>query len=175
MSRDEPVENQHQFAGGVALFLGIGLLLLILLDTAYGLPWAMPPTWYVHRTLWGAVALAFCGAGWFLQRGRTMDVSNWKPAAPGRRFRRLVVYSRADCHLCDDAKAVLAAYLEYLPEIEVIDIDLDHALKERFDTQIPVVEIDGEMRFHGRVDEILLRRLLEATPPSTTSQTETVE
>ncbi len=147
------------------MFLGMGLLLLILLDAGYGLPWTMPPTWYVNRTLWGVVALVSCGVGWFLQRRRGPGNSSWKPAVAGRRFHRLVVYSRPDCHLCDDAKAVLAAYIEYLPDLEVIDIDTDPELKERFDTTIPVVEFDGEVRFHGRVDESLLRRLIEATPP----------
>ena len=151
--------------GALAFFLGGGLLFLILLDAAYGLPWALPPTWYVHRTLWGGVALMSCAAGWFLQRGRVGAASDWKPAARGRRFGRLVVYSRDDCHLCDDAKAVLTSYLEYLPEIESVEIDADPELKSRYDTEVPVVEIDGQVRFRGRVDEILLRRLIEATPP----------
>ncbi len=156
---------RHPFAGALALFVGITLFATILLDASYGLPWSMPPTWYVHRTLWGAVALAACAAGWYLQRSRTIRSRGWKPAEPGRRFRRLVVFSRADCHLCDDAKAVLAEYLEYLPGIEEVDIDADPELKSRFDTTVPVVEIDGVIRFQGRVDEILLRRLIEGTPP----------
>ena len=105
-----------------------------------------------------------CAAGWFLQRGPVFDASRWNPVA-GRRFRKLVVYSRHDCHLCDDAKAVLARYLEFLPEIESVDIDADDGLKVRYDAEVPVVEIDGQIRFRGRVDEILLRRLIESTPP----------
>jgi glutaredoxin len=165
MNRDSPADARHPLAGGVALFLGIGLLFLILLDAAYGLPWEMPQTWYLHRTLWGALALVSCAAGWRLQRTRRAGDADWKPAVPGRRFRSLTVYSRADCHLCDDAKAVLGEYLEYLPEITDVDIDSDPELKQRFDTLVPVVEINGQVRFHGRVDEILLRRLIEATPP----------
>jgi glutaredoxin len=156
---------RHPLAGALALFGGITLLAAILLDAAYGLPWSMPTTWYVHRTLWGAVALAACAAGWYLQRSHIARITGWKPAAPGRRFHRLVVYSRADCHLCDDAKAVLAEYLEFLPAIEEIDIDADPELKSRFGMTVPVVEIDGQVRFQGRVDEILLRRLIEGTPP----------
>jgi hypothetical protein len=41
-----------------------------------------------------------------------------------------------------------------------IDIDTDPALRAEFDTCVPVVEIDGRVRFRGRVDEVLLRRLL---------------
>jgi len=42
----------------------------------------------------------------------------------------------------------------------VIDIDQDSALRERFDTCVPVVEIDGTIRFRGRVDAVLLRRIV---------------
>jgi glutaredoxin len=162
---DNHTDVRRQSAGALTLFLGIGLLVLILLDATYGLPWALPPTWYLHRTLWGAVALALCAMGWILQRGQGGRGVEWKPKAPGRRFRKLIVYSRADCHLCDDAKAVLAEYLEYLPPIEEVDIDADPALKAQFDTMVPVVELDGVVRFSGRVDEILLRRLIDGTPP----------
>jgi glutaredoxin len=165
MIHDQSTDARRALAGSIALFLGIGVLVLILLDSGYGLPWDMPESWYLHRTLWGALGLAFCAAGWHLQRVHRGGAANWKPAAAGRRFRSLVVYSRADCHLCDDAKAVLAEYLEYLPEITETDIDSDPELKARFETMVPVVELDGQIRFHGRVDEILLRRLIEATPP----------
>ena len=165
MTHHQQTDSRRPLAGSIALFLGIGLLVLILLDAAYGLPWDMPQSWYVHRTLWGAVALIFGAAGWVLQRGPNTHDAHWKPATAGRRFRSLIVYSRTDCHLCDDAKAVLAEYLEYLPEITDINIDSDSELKRRFDTMVPVVEIDGQVRFHGQVDAILLRRIIEATPP----------
>jgi len=152
-------------AGLVALATGSGLLFLVLLDSAYSLPWEMPPTWYLHRTLWGAVALVLCATGWRLQRQPRAAAGTWKPSASGRRFSRLVVYSRADCHLCDDAKAVLADYVEYLPRIEEVDIDSDTDLQARFGDSIPVVEIDGDVRFRGRVDETLLRRMIDALPP----------
>ncbi|RPI82577.1 MAG: glutaredoxin family protein, partial [Planctomycetaceae bacterium] len=75
-----------------------------------------------------------------------------------------MVYSRDGCHLCDDAKELLADYAEYLPEVVEVDIDSDPRLRERYGTVIPVVEIDGRERFRGRIDERLLRRLIDATP-----------
>ena len=69
----------------------------------------------------------------------------------------VVLYTRAGCHLCDDAKELLEAH-RIAPEC--IDIDADPALRERFDTCVPVVEFDGKIRFRGRVDPVLLRRLL---------------
>ncbi|HEY3966881.1 MAG TPA: glutaredoxin family protein [Planctomycetaceae bacterium] len=158
--------SQYQTAGAAAMFLGIALLTLILLDTIHALPWDLPRTWYVHKALWGSLGLILCAAGWKLQRNRFRGDETWHPATDGRRFTRLIVYSRPECHLCDDAKAVLAGYIEYLPPIEDIDVDLDPDLRERFGTSIPVVEIDGIVRFRGHVDELLLRRLIDATPPA---------
>jgi glutaredoxin len=165
MNREIRTDARRPLAGSIALFFGIGVLCLILLDAAYGLPWEMPRTWYLHRSLWGALGLICGAAGWILQRGPQTRDASWKPGTPGRRFRGLVIYSRTDCHLCDDAKAVLGEYVEYLPEFTDVDIDSDPELKRRFEAMVPVVEIDGEVRFHGHVDEILLRRLIEATPP----------
>jgi glutaredoxin len=157
--------SRQQVAGAALLFAGIGLWLLILLDMTIELPIDMPRSWYLHRPLWGLIGLCLFGAGWRLQSAPPRTPAGWSASPPGRRFRRLVVYSRAACHLCDDAKAVLALYLDYLPDLEEIDIDTRPELQERFGTSIPVVEIDGEIRFRGRVDEILLRRLIEGTPP----------
>jgi hypothetical protein len=43
---------------------------------------------------------------------------------------------------------------------EEVDIDLDPELKARFTDCVPVVEIEGKIRFRGRVNEVLLRRLI---------------
>jgi predicted thioredoxin/glutaredoxin len=67
------------------------------------------------------------------------------------------LYTRTGCHLCDDAYEVLIRN-GLLPES--IDIDADPMLVERFTECVPVVEIDGKIRFRGRVNEVLLKRLL---------------
>ncbi len=71
----------------------------------------------------------------------------------------VVLYTRTGCHLCDDAKATL---LRYGLNPKEVDIDADEDLRAQFDVWVPVVEIDGQVRFKGRVDEFLLRRLLLA-------------
>lgn len=78
----------------------------------------------------------------------SMSVDNTAP--------RVVLYTRAGCHLCDDALALLESH--GLKPV-CIDIDADPALRERFNECVPVVEIDGQLRFRGRVDPILLKRL----------------
>jgi glutaredoxin len=69
----------------------------------------------------------------------------------------VTLYTRQGCHLCEDAKAVLV--LHGL-SVEEVDIDQEPELKARYQECIPVVVIDGVERFRGRVNEMLLRRLL---------------
>jgi glutaredoxin len=69
----------------------------------------------------------------------------------------VVIYTRNGCHLCEDAEALLKAQ-GLVPTL--IDVDADEALRERFNECVPVVEIDGKIRFRGRVDPVLLKRLL---------------
>lgn len=157
-------DNRSAFhaIGGVLLYLGVGLLGLALADGVQALPFHMPRTWHLHRPLWVGLSIALLAAGWKLQREPDRVRNAASLPAPGRsRFQRVVVYSREGCHLCDDAKAVLAEYAEYLPGIEEVDIETDPELVSKFGEQIPVVEIDGKVRFRGRVDELLLRRLIE--------------
>ena len=70
---------------------------------------------------------------------------------------QVTICARAGCHLCDDARELLERY-GLRPEL--VDIDADPQLGERYTTCVPVVIIDGKERFRGRVNEVLLRRLL---------------
>lgn len=157
----------HPFLGSCALLLGTVVLCLGFLTEVFGsLPFFMPRSWYTSRPLWYFLALASFGVGVALLRNRFPDrLQKWKPSKRGPRFQRLIVYTREGCHLCDDAIEILARYARWLPPLETVDIDSDPALRERYTTVIPVVEIDGRERFRGRVDEALLRRLIENTPP----------
>lgn len=89
----------------------------------------------------------------------------WKASAPGARFQRVIVYSREGCGLCDEAMEVLQRYSRYFNDLSEISIAESEELTEKYGTTIPVVEIDGEVRFQGRVNEVLLRRLIEGTEP----------
>lgn len=110
-----------------------------------------------------AVALILAGARllWQVRQLQTL----WTPTRPGRRFESLVLYTKSDCMLCDEAAGVLSAYAPYLPEVRKVDITADPALQSQYGTCIPVVEIDGRKRFTGQINEVLLRRLIEGTPP----------
>jgi glutaredoxin len=69
----------------------------------------------------------------------------------------VTLYTRKGCHLCDVARKTL---LEHGLEPLVVDVDADESLRAKFDTCVPVVEIDGKIRFLGRVEPLLLKRLL---------------
>src|SRR5262245_57759061 len=68
-----------------------------------------------------------------------------------------VLYTRVGCHLCEDAEALL---MRFGVNVRLVDIDQDPELAARYGTWVPVVMLDGQERFRGHVDELLLRRLL---------------
>jgi glutaredoxin len=72
--------------------------------------------------------------------------------------RRLVLYGRPGCHLCDEARAVLERIGEPFAEI---DIESDVALHAAYLERIPVVTVDGEALFEFFVDEGALRERLD--------------
>jgi len=65
----------------------------------------------------------------------------------------VVLYSKPECHLCDEAKAVLNRLRSEVPfTLRVVDIRTDPALYERYREEIPVVWIAGRKAFKYRVD-----------------------
>ena len=74
---------------------------------------------------------------------------------------RVVLYTRQGCQLCDDAARLLKQH-GLVPQL--VDIDQDPDMVARYDCCVPVVSFDGKVRFRGRVNEILLRRLLRYQP-----------
>ncbi len=75
-----------------------------------------------------------------------------------RSARRARVYSRAGCHLCDEAILLLKRQ-GYT--VATVNIDDDADLRERFNDCVPVVEIGGKVRFRGKINSVLLRRLTD--------------
>jgi glutaredoxin len=68
-----------------------------------------------------------------------------------------ILYTRQGCHLCDEAREILVRH--GLTPVSV-DIDADPELVAKYTECVPVIVIDGHERFRGRVNEVLLRRLL---------------
>ena len=79
---------------------------------------------------------------------------------------RVTLYTRAGCHLCDEAKQVLerargrAAFT-----LEIEDIDRDPELRRLYNEEVPVIAIDGVKAFKYRLTEAEFLRKLKARRP----------
>ena len=87
-------------------------------------------------------------------------ILRWKT----RRSERIVVMlTRPDCHLCVEAWDLLKSYQSrYGFRLEAKDVDADPSIAELHGEWIPVVTVDGKVRFRGRINETLLKRLLDS-------------
>ncbi len=59
----------------------------------------------------------------------------------------VTLYTRADCHLCDEARATLdalAGELGFTVEAVDIDVDADASLRKRYGDAVPVIALAGE-------------------------------
>ena len=73
----------------------------------------------------------------------------------------VLMYSRARCHLCDDARAVISSVRRRVPfDFEEVDIDSSDELVAEYGIRIPVVLIDGEEFAEYRVNPQDLERTL---------------
>lgn len=74
---------------------------------------------------------------------------------------KLTLISRSFCHLCSDMEAALAPLAaEFGAEVEVLDVDDDPALVERYDELVPLLLHNGVELCHyfldaGRVRDCL--------------------
>jgi hypothetical protein len=74
---------------------------------------------------------------------------------------RVILVGKPGCHLCDDARVVVAAVCAdrgvSWAEVSILD---DPDLADRYAEQIPVVLVDGAVHDFWRVDSERLRKAL---------------
>ncbi|HEY9474881.1 MAG TPA: glutaredoxin family protein [Mycobacteriales bacterium] len=74
---------------------------------------------------------------------------------------RVTLLIRANCHLCDNARAVLAALAGELGvRWEELDVDADAELGAEYGALVPVVLVDGVETGYLDIDEPALRSVL---------------
>jgi glutaredoxin len=74
-----------------------------------------------------------------------------------------VMYTRQGCHMCDDAWQLLeAARQRHGFALAAVDVDRQPALAAKYGEMVPVVEVNGKLRFWGRINRVLVERLLRA-------------
>lgn len=77
----------------------------------------------------------------------------------------ITLLTRPGCHLCDDARAVIAAVAAELGEAwEERDITRSEADVRAYSDMVPVTLIDGVQHDFWRVSEARLRAALAARP-----------
>ncbi|MBI5878505.1 MAG: glutaredoxin family protein [Chloroflexi bacterium] len=75
--------------------------------------------------------------------------------------RRLTLYGKPDCHLCHEAKAMLARLQREVPfMLDEVDILSDEALHRRYAFTIPVIVIDGQLEIEAPIRESEVRAAL---------------
>ncbi len=76
----------------------------------------------------------------------------------------VTLYTKPDCHLCEQARAVLEEVRAQIPfELALRDITLDEDLHRAYFERIPVVSVNGEQLFEYFVDAQQLRERLESS------------
>ncbi len=81
-------------------------------------------------------------------------------------LRRLVLYSRPGCHLCDEARIIVCDLIGEVSEVEFAEcnIDEDDDLLRAYLERIPVIELDGVLVGELVPDRAALRASLLNTP-----------
>jgi glutaredoxin len=73
------------------------------------------------------------------------------------------MYTRKGCHLCEFAWEILrSAQKDYGFVLKAEDVDTDPNLAELYGQIVPVVLLNGQVRFRGGINNVLLQRLLKA-------------
>jgi thiol-disulfide isomerase/thioredoxin len=75
---------------------------------------------------------------------------------------RLTLITRAECGLCEEMHAEIEqlARMHPLPQMEVLDVDEDPELKQRYGLDVPVLLLDGALVCQQQLDAAQLLRLL---------------
>ncbi len=75
----------------------------------------------------------------------------------------IVMYTRQGCHLCEQAWVQLEqAQRRYGFALRQVDVDENEQGLREYGECVPVVVVNGRVRFRGVINAVLLKRLLEA-------------
>jgi hypothetical protein len=160
MTEHESHQRLNAITGTFFLFLGGILSALVFLDRWTSIGVRFPDVWYVSRNFHLAACVSFFVVGWWAHRCAAAEAQAHNATPP--MFHTLRVYTKPECKLCDQALDIIQIYAADLPPVQLVDISGNPALEEKHGEWIPVVEIDGRVRFRGIVSAELLSRLIVA-------------
>jgi len=88
---------------------------------------------------------------------------SWRGGRGRLRHWQVVMYTRRGCHLCEQAWAQLEeARRAHGFALSQVDVDAEPELARQYGECVPVVVVNGRVRFRGVINPVLLRRLLHA-------------
>ena len=74
----------------------------------------------------------------------------------------VILYTRAGCHLCEEAKEQVRRVRADIPfTFRAVDIDRDPALRNLYNDEVPVIFVNGRKAFRYRVDPVEFRKSVE--------------
>lgn len=159
-SREQEFNDRMQAWLGTAMMVSASIFaVLIFADRMEFRLIALPSVWFSTR----GFHMIICG-GMFVcaalllkspPKVRQQDL-------PSPIFETCELLTRPGCELCDEAMQVLLVFQHALPTITVQDISNDPQLTRQFGESIPVVILDGRVRFRGAVDPVLMQRMVDA-------------
>jgi glutaredoxin len=75
---------------------------------------------------------------------------------------QVVMFTRQGCHLCAVAwEQLCKAQRRHGFDLTQVDVDTEAKLAARHGMHVPVVQINGKVRFRGGINEVLFRRLID--------------
>ena len=78
---------------------------------------------------------------------------------------QVIIYTKRDCRLCDEAKAAIhRSGVEV--DLQEVDIESDADLLRRFRDDVPVIYVDGEEAFRHRVDPAAFAAYVRGAAPT---------
>lgn len=160
MTKTVSTEGLSRFLGTIFLWSAGVLAVLIFVDKWTELQLPFPRFWYTTRSLHAAVCAGLVVLGWLSHRNAFKDSPG--EDATSAVFQSVIVFSKPGCSLCDSAMEILSEYSDVLPEVKIVDITGDEELEELYSSFVPVIEIDGRIRFRGIVSAELLERMIDA-------------
>ena len=83
---------------------------------------------------------------------------------PREEMPKITLYTRNECHLCDEAKTAMIRHFPNLA-IDEIDVDTDPELVRQYGEEVPVGYLGETKVFKYHLDVKRLRRLLDETEP----------
>lgn len=158
MNHDSVLQDKVQAWIGTAMLTLASMFAIMIFSDRMDMNFiSLPAVWYSSRSL----HLIICGM-MFLAAAVLLKSPIQVRRTPHALFQSCRLLTRTNCGLCEDALMTLMSYQDYLPAIQIVDIDRDPTLVRQFGESIPVVEIDGRVRFRGAVSSTLLKRMIEA-------------